>query len=139
MFDRCLYFNINALTRVVNKKWAEAFAAFDLSPAHGYLLRVVLAKPGISQKELASELRLEKSTITRFVDSLEKRGLVARTKGVAPDGRAQNIHPTAAAKKIHASLESLGDELYRTMVSKIGKDRLESLVGQLRDGMNSIK
>jgi hypothetical protein len=39
MFDRCLYFNVNALARVVNKKWAEGFEQFDLSPAHGYMLR----------------------------------------------------------------------------------------------------
>ena len=73
MFDRCLYFNVNTLARLVNKKWTQAFVQYDLSPAHGYMLRAVLAQPGISQKQLANELKLAKSTITRFVDALQKK------------------------------------------------------------------
>ncbi|MES9844966.1 MAG: MarR family transcriptional regulator [Candidatus Sedimenticola sp. PURPLELP] len=138
MFDRCLYFNINALTRLVNKKWTEAFAEFDLSPAHGYMLRVVLSKPGVTQKELTSELRLEKSTITRFVDALQKKGLVAR-KAADADGREQNIHPTAKAMKMHSALEELGETLYQSMATNMGKENLTSLVSQLRESANKIK
>jgi len=138
MFDRCLYFNINALTRLVNKKWVEAFEAFDLSPAHGYMLRVVLSKPGITQKELSAELRLEKSTITRFVDALQKKDLVSRKTG-GLDGREQNIHPTRKAKKIQAPLEELGDRLYQTMVSTIGKEKLTTLVSQLQESARKMK
>lgn len=138
MFDRCLYFNINALTRLVNKKWVEAFGAFDLSPAHGYLLRVVLSKPGITQKELSAELRLEKSTITRFVDALQKKGLVSRKAGV-DDAREQNIHPTKKAKMIQVPLEELGDSLYQVMVSTIGKDQLTILVSQLQESAKKMQ
>ncbi len=139
MFDRCLYFNVNALARLVNKKWAEAFDTFDLSPAHGYMLRVVLSRPGITPKELATELRLEKSTISRFIDSMQKKGLVTRKKPVNIDGREQNIYPTEKANKIHTSLENLGESLYQTMVSGIGKKQLETLVSQLRESTKKLK
>jgi len=139
MFDRCLYFNVNALARLVNKKWEQAFAVFDLSPAHGYMLRAVLSRPGMTPKELAAELRLEKSTITRFVDALQKKGLVVRKKSAGIDGREQNIYPTAKAKKIHVALEDLGESLYQTMVSGIGKKQLTTLVGQVRESAKKIK
>lgn len=139
MFDRCLFFNINALTRLINKQWAAAFDTFNLSPAHGYMLRVVLAEPGITQKDLASELRLEKSTVTRFVDVLEKKGLVSRNKTASEDGRSLNIYPTPTAEKMHSSLEALGNDLYQTMISNFGKDELESLVSQLREGAKKIE
>lgn len=138
MFDRCLYFNINALTRLVNKKWIEAFAQFELSPAHGYMLRVVLSKPGITQKELAQELKLEKSTVTRFVDALQKKALISR-KTSDFDSREQNIHPTHRALQIHDSLEGLGDDLYQTMVSTIGKEQLSTLVSKLQETANKLK
>lgn len=138
MFDRCLYFNVNALARLVNKKWTEAFGVFDLSPAHGYMLRVVLAKPGIAQKELAVELELEKSTITRFVDALQKKKLVIRKMG-GKDSREMNIYPTAQALKIHDSLEELGEDLYQNMVNTIGKNNLISLVDKLRKGAGKLK
>ncbi|VAW51037.1 hypothetical protein MNBD_GAMMA05-1558 [hydrothermal vent metagenome] len=139
MFDRCLYYNVNALARVVNKKWAKAFEELDLSPAHGYMLRVVLSTPGITQKELGVELKLEKSTITRFVDALQKRGLVARKKIAGVDGREQNIYPTGKAAKIHDSLEGLGETLYQTMVSSLGKEQLTILVNQLQESAKKIK
>ena len=137
MFDRCLYFNVNSLARLLNKKWAIAFDQFDLSPAHGYMLRAVLSKPGITQKELATELRLEKSTITRFVDALQKKGLVVR-KTSELDSRAQNIQPTEKAQKIHVSLDEIGDGLYQDMISSIGKESLIKLVSELRESTKKI-
>jgi DNA-binding MarR family transcriptional regulator len=138
MFDRCLYFNVNTLARIVNKKWAEGFEQFKLSPAHGYMLRVVLSNPGISQRQLADELRLEKSTITRFVDSLQKQKFVLRKK-ISSDAREQSIFPTAKAKKIHAALEELGENLYQAMASNIGAKNLKLLVAQLRETSSKIK
>jgi DNA-binding MarR family transcriptional regulator len=137
MFDRCLYFNVNALARVVNKQWNKAFAEFDLSPAHGYLLRLVLSEPGISQKNLAKELKLEKSTITRFVDTLQKKHLVVRKK-TSTDGREHAIHPTNKALKIQGLLEAKGNELYQKMVASIGQEQLTSLVGQLKQSEKKL-
>jgi DNA-binding MarR family transcriptional regulator len=139
MFDRCLYFNVNALARVVNKKWADAFKQYDLSPAHGYMLRAVLARPGISQKQLTDELRLEKSTITRFVDALQAKGLVTRKKGNDNDARGSNIYATARAKTIHDELESLGEGLYQSMLSSIGEDNLKRLVHSMRESTKKIE
>lgn len=139
MFDRCLYFNVNALARVINKKWAEAFKQFDLSPAHGYMLRAVLSQPGISQKKLADELRLEKSTITRFVDVLQKKGFVVRKRGNTEDARELSIYATNKANEIHEKLEELGDTLYQTMVSQVGPENLELLVGELRKAAKKIE
>lgn len=138
MFDRCLYFNVNALARIVNKQWTKAFSEFELSPAHAYMLRVVLSHPGITQKQLASELKLEKSTITRFIDALSLRGLVIRkTTGI--DGREQNIYPTKEATKIHKLLEQKGDELYKQMIDSIGHGQLTALVKKLKQSENSLK
>jgi len=129
MFERCLYFNINALTRKINKIWDQAFSELGLSPAHAYLLRLVLASPAISQKEIADELKLEKSTVTRFVDNLQERGYLKRIKS----GREQIIQPTAAAKKLEKKLNTKGDELYKQMTKAIGRSSLVDLVGELRE------
>ncbi len=139
MFDRCLYFNVNALARVVNKKWAKAFEQYNLSPAHGYMLRTVLSNPGILQWQLAYELRLEKSTITRFVDALQKKGFIVRKKVTSGDAREQSIFATGKGKKIQKKLEDLGENLYQTMVSEIGEENLKLLVGQLRESTKKIK
>ncbi len=128
MFERCLYFNINALTRKVNKIWDQAFAELGFSPAHAYLLRLVLEMPSISQKEIAEELKLEKSTVTRFIDNLQERGYLKRIK----KGREQIIQPTVAAKKLEDQLNEQGDLLYKKVIKSIGRSDLLDLVAQLR-------
>ena len=135
MFERCLYFNINALTRKINKIWDQAFAEFGLSPSHAYLLRLVLTSPLITQKEIAEELKLEKSTVTRFIDTLEEKGYLKRKK----NGREQNIHPTAAARKLEDKLNTRGEELYKQMTTSIGRSSLLNLVDQLRESEHKIR
>lgn len=139
MFERCLYFNINALTRAVNRIWGEAFDEFGLSPSHAYLLRLVLSSPGISPKKISQELKLEKSTITRFLDSLEKKSFLRREKGISIDAREQAIYPTKKSEKIAVQLEEKGNALYQKMIKRIGKNELTDLVGELRKTGKSIK
>ena len=139
MFERCLYFNVNALARAVNRIWDEAFSEFDLSPAHAYLLRLVLSSSGLTPKQISLELKLEKSTVTRFLDVLEKKGFVQRKKGISSDAREQGIYPTNKSKKIAIKLEKKGDELFKKMINSIGKDELTTIVRQLRSTENLIK
>jgi DNA-binding MarR family transcriptional regulator len=134
MFERCLYFNINALARKVNRIWDKAFDELGLSPAHAYLLRLVLAEPGLSQLEITKELRLEKSTVTRFIDALEERGYLRRER----IGRETVIHPATAARKLEDDLNRKGDDLYKRMTKSVGKQNLKDLVRELREVGESL-
>ncbi len=128
MFDRCLYFNTNHLSRVVSKIWKEAYAELDLAPAHAYLLRLVLEKPGLAQKEIAAELHLEKSTITRFIDKMVEEGYLQRKVSNDENQKEQSIFPTRKADNIKKALNDIGDSLYARMQQKIQQDDLSALV-----------
>jgi DNA-binding MarR family transcriptional regulator len=139
MFERCLYFNVNALARAVNRIWEEAFAEFDLSPSHAYLLRLVLAEPGLTPKQISQELKLDKSTITRFLHVLAEKKLISRKSSNSGDAREQGIYPTRRAQNMALRLEEKGEELYRKMTDNIGKTRLVGLVGELRNTESQLK
>lgn len=138
MFERCLYFNVNALARTVNRIWDQAFAEFDLSPSHAYLLRLVLSNPGLSPKQISEELKLEKSTVTRFLDVLEKKKLINRKKAVAGDARGLAVFPSTAAEKISQQLEKTGNTLYKKMQKMLGEAELKQLVSQLRESKQRL-
>lgn len=139
MFERCLYFNVNALARAVNRIWEEAFAEFELSPSHAYLLRLVLAEPGLTPKQISQELKLDKSTITRFLHVLTEKKLISRKSSNSGDAREQGIYATRKAQNMALRLEEKGDELYRKMTANIGKNRLIGLVGELRNTESQLK
>ncbi len=130
MFDRCLYFNTNHLTRTIGKIWQDAFAEVGLAPAHAYLLRLVLEQPGIAQRDICVELHLEKSTITRFVDKMVDQGYLERR---SINAREQNVFPTKKAKKIRPRLEEIGDALYQQMGELVGVKALKSFVGNIKE------
>ena len=132
MFEECLYFNSNTLARTVSRIWKDAYRKVDLSPPHAFLLRVVLAKPGLYPRELAVELNLSRSTITRFLDSLERRDLLIR-KPTGKDGRELRVYPTTKSKKIHQLLDNIGGDLTKLMVKMVGKDELSQMVAKLRE------
>jgi len=137
MFEECLYFNSNALARTVTRIWKEKYRQFNLSPPHAFLLRVVLAKPGMFPRELAEELNLTRSTITRFLDSLEKQNLLVR-KTTVSDGREVQIFPTQKAEKIQTQLNDTGKELTQLMKDILGNEELSEVVSTLRQIKKSI-
>ena len=138
MFERCLYFNINVLTRAVNRIWDEAFAKFGLSPSHAYLLRLVLSNPGITPKQISRELNLEKSTISRFLNVLQKDAFIHRKKASTGDAREQGIYPTRKSVNIASQLEEQGNNLYTKMLNSIGSSELKALVENLRKTKNKL-
>jgi len=131
MFEECLYFNSNALARAVTRLWTEAYKPFDLSPPHAFLLRTVLAKPGLLPRELAQELNLSRSTVTRFLDALEKRDLLTR-RATGGDGRELQVFPTTAAEAIHEALDATGAHLTQQMQTLFGADQIGDLVADMR-------
>ncbi len=138
MFEECLYFNSNALARTVTRIWTEAYKSFDLSPPHAFLLRVVLAKPGLMPRELATELSLSRSTVTRFLDSLEKRGFLVR-KMVRQDGREVQIFPTKSAQAIHEELDQTGRKLSKLMHELIGQSEVSDTITNLRKFQKTLE
>lgn len=137
MFEKCIYFNTNALARQINKIWDDAFKPFGLSPSHAYVLRVVLDQPGISMKQIAEELELAPSTVTRFVDSLINKGFLIRTSDDA-DKRGTHISPSPQARSIHKKLEKTGQALYNNLNQIIGKKTFSELVTNIRETRNKI-
>lgn len=139
MFERCLYFNTNALARVINQAWNFAYGEFDdLSVPHIYLIRLVLDKPGLLQYRIAKELELSPSTVTRFINALEKTGYLER-KNNSDDGREHEIYPTPKARAIETELNRIGQELTAKMSTLFGNEIFQTTVDQLKEFRKKLK
>jgi len=74
----CLFFSSCKLARVLGKTAEEDFKITGLSPSHAFLLHIVNISNGIQQKQIGELLHMTPSTITRFIEKLENKGLVSR-------------------------------------------------------------
>lgn len=138
MFDRCLYFNTNVLARKIDKLWAEAYGELGLAPAHAYLLRLVLEKPGLVQKEIAQELSLEKSTITRFIDKMVEENYLYRAAAASGNLKEQSIYPTERAINIKDTLNEIGNQLYKKMQGLLNEDELKLIVSKIKTASQNL-
>jgi DNA-binding MarR family transcriptional regulator len=139
MFERCLYFNVNALARRINRIWEEAYQGLGLSPAHAYVLRTVLAEPGISNKDLAVTLQLEKSTVSRFVNALQQKGMLQGMRVGGDDRRKMRLFPTVEAQSLQHELEQTGERLYQQLLGSMESVSLPELVRDVRKASNNLR
>jgi DNA-binding MarR family transcriptional regulator len=131
MFDYCLYFNTSALARRLDQEWTAAFVPFGLTPPQAFMLRAVLGRPGLMQRELSAEMSIAKSTATRALDFLAAKGFVERRAG-AGDGREKAIFPTKAALAIHAQLDAASAAVTARLKNILGAPQFAETVSNIK-------
>jgi len=132
MFEHCLYFNTTALARALEREWTKAFSPFGLTPPQAFMLRVVLARPGLLQNELAKELAISRPTATRSLDGLQKLGLIER-RSTESDGREYAIYPTAEAQDIKDGLNAASAAVTKRFKAELGREEFEETVAKMRN------
>jgi DNA-binding MarR family transcriptional regulator len=138
MFDHCLYFNTTSLARVVEREWTKAFKPFGVTPSQGFLLRLVLAQPGLSQFEIAGELTISRPTATRIIDGLEKLSLIER-RAAERDGRHWSVFPTRKALEVEDAINAASGAVTRRIQQTIGKENFDQTVGKVRAVCSALK
>jgi MarR family transcriptional regulator, temperature-dependent positive regulator of motility len=131
VFEHCLYFNTSALSRLLERDWSLAFDEFGLTPPQAFLLRLVLDRPGLLQRELAEALSIARPTATRLLDGLEAKKLIER-RASQSDGRESLIHPTKAAVNIRTALNAASGEVTKRLKSLLGRAHFESTVEHIK-------
>lgn len=138
MFDHCLYFNTTALARLVDKEWTIAFKPFGVTPSQGFMLRLVLKKPGLLQHQIADELTISRPTATRLLDGLQTLKLVER-RSIESDGRHWAVYPTPDAEAMHAAINKASGDVTRRIQQTIGRDNFDETVAHVRSVSAALK
>ncbi|HWU98325.1 MAG TPA: MarR family transcriptional regulator [Oxalicibacterium sp.] len=131
MFEHCLYFNTTALARTLEREWTKAFKPFGLTPSQAFMLRVVLAKPGLLQSELAAELSISRSTATRTLDGLQQLKLLER-RATDRDGRESAIEPTELAESMKDGINAASAEVTRRLKKELSVAKFDETVANVR-------
>jgi DNA-binding MarR family transcriptional regulator len=123
LFHNCLYFTTSSLARAMTRIAEEEFRITGMSPSYAFLQMLVNDSPGINQTELARQLNLTPSTVTRLIDKLEHRGYVERRT----EGKNSEIHPTAAGRQLQDKIETAWHNLFQRYSAVLGEEEAEQL------------
>ena len=101
----------------------------SVAEAHGLM---ELARGGpLVQKEIASRLRLEKSTVSRLVGMLEGRGWVERSRS-PKDGRAVELRLTREGSRTAEGIAEARREKFARVLEAIPEEERESVLESMR-------
>jgi DNA-binding MarR family transcriptional regulator len=100
-----LYRVMTELLRVYQFRDRDRVGYHNLTITQCYVLDILVRRGALSLNELAAEMLLDKSTLSRIVDGLEKQRAVKRTTHPA-DGRSTLIEPTRSGASRYKRVEA---------------------------------
>ncbi len=130
----CLYFTANAVSRAMTKMAEEEFRMTGVSPSHAFLLLLANAKPGITPTELATELHLAPSTVTRFIDKLAHKGLLERQGS----GKTVGVYPTEKGRDLQAPIYEAWQNLFKQYCTILGEENAINLTQLLDEASQKL-
>jgi MarR family transcriptional regulator, organic hydroperoxide resistance regulator len=118
-------------------RMSEMLKAHDLTPTQYNALRILRGarNEGRSCSEIAERMINRDPDITRLVDRLERRGLVARSRE-GRDRRVITTRITSAGLKLLESLDGPVEDFNRRLLGPLGEQTLRTLI-QLLDAVRA--
>ena len=98
--------------------------ACDVSLRELRVLRLDYRRPGITQGEVSSVARLEKTLVSKLVTALARRELLVRQIGTE-DARWVQLHLTAQGREIVKQCDRLGRKMEKSLLSVLSNQEVE--------------
>lgn len=124
--------NIVRTAEVVQRTIADFLDGFGLSSVQYNVLRILrgAGPAGATCSQIGKRMLTHDPDITRLLDRMEARGLIARARDGA-DRRAVITRVTEAGLALVGEIDQPLKNLFQTRLGKVGRDELAGLTAQL--------
>ena len=124
------------LVRFFNQLMREQLMCGPVTVQQCYTLEALADGP-LSMKDLAAEVALHQSTLTRVVEKLEKQNLVQRTR-IPDNQRSVEVRLTDAGQQTYAFLDDAGSQMISDLLDLIPKERRVTIVDAMEEVTNLL-
>mgnify|MGYP000029442464 CR=1 FL=1 len=119
------------LARFINQMMREPLAESPLTLQQCYTLEALTEGP-MTINELAGEVALHQSTLSRIVEKLEKQGHVTRTRP-ADNQRKVEVRITDKGKELYLFLNSQCNQMISGLIDLIPVDKQKAIIDSLEE------
>ena len=116
--------------RAIAKSLETALKPYEITPGQWNLINQLDSAGELSQKQLAERTRKEQATITRYLDTLERKGLVVRNQHKS-DRRAHAISVTDKAHELVMAAQPVTVDAADRLIEGIDQADLDTFVAVL--------
>jgi DNA-binding MarR family transcriptional regulator len=135
--ERNLGFLFADINRLARREFDRRVRDLGLTRAQWLFLYYLARQPGCSQSELAELLQIDKITVSRQAERLEKAGWIERNDH-AGDARAYHLTLSLRARRIIRDLERRADRLRDDYLEGISLPRRSILLVELTAIKNNL-
>lgn len=128
--DRSIGFLISDVSRLMRRVYDRRVEPLGLTRAQWRVLVHLYRREGVRQTELAGILEIEKPTLGRLVDQLEKKGWVERRID-SSDLRARLLVVSPDARGLIDELERLAETVHRDALRGLSQEEARRLTESL--------
>ena len=123
----CIAMQVRLLNRVVTKIYDDCLRPHGLRTAQMNILVAISLMKSASPSAIERRLCLDKSTVSRNVERMRRRGWVEFVPG--KDGRSHHLQVTAQGAKLLSKTTVVWQQAQKKAVSLLGKDGVTALSG----------
>lgn len=131
---------IELLGRLHHMAFSSLFREEGLPPAQAGAMRVIIRNPGLSQRELADRLHIQRATATVMLQKMEKSGYVERRPD-KEDQRIFRIYPTQTALVADTENQKRVNDYFLQCFSEIDRDSFDIMLatmGRMEENLRDI-
>jgi len=137
--EEAAFLELLRTTDMLSRGMVQVLKAEDLSATQYNVLRILRGAPeGLACGEIARRMITRDPDITRLLDRLEKRGLIARCRETK-DRRMVLTRITPDGLKLLAGLDEPVQEGHRKQLGHLGRQRLRELMELLQEARSRLK
>ena len=123
--SECIAMRVRLLNRVVTKIYDDSLRPHGLRTAQQNILVAVSLMKSATPSELERRLSLDKSTVSRNVERMRRRGWVEFVSG--EDGRSHHLHVTAEGRKLLRKTLVAWEQAQKKTVALLGEKGITTL------------
>jgi MarR family transcriptional regulator, organic hydroperoxide resistance regulator len=109
----------------------KSYGIKELNPAQGRIVYELWKQEGMTQTELASRTKLDKSSLALMLDRLEKQGQVVRARDPA-DGRRRIVSLTNKNRATHGAYGAASARMISLFYKGLSGKQIETFEATLR-------
>ena len=128
----CACFKVRKAARAITKLYEEVLRPSGLRPTQFSLLMATRVMGPVTVLNLAQVTVMDRTTLTRNLQILEKRGVITIKPG--EDRREREINLTAVGMEVLTKAIPLWEEAQERVKKELGEERLQNLLGDLSGG-----
>ena len=134
--EKSIGFKINQTANKINNKFNIVLQKYDIAPEQRATLEIIKYEKDVNQTKIANILAKDKTTISRTLATLEKKGFILKKQ---IDKRTNLIQLTFEGEKILENSSYAVKEFREGLSSKLDSEEVKQLISLLEKIAVSIE